>query len=125
MLTEMASQLDDVMPTALTGSVVQTIGMTAAVASFPAPVGALVEIERQTGRPVPAEVVGFRDRLTIVYPLGDLSGVRHGSRVRLVRTSRTVRVGPEPRSRHACARGRSMNSWGSPPWWEKELLCAS
>jgi len=114
MLTEMTAQLESVMPTALTGSVVQTIGMTAAVAGFPAPVGALVEIDRQTGRPVPAEVVGFRDRLTIVYPLGDLSGVRHGSRVRLVRTSRTVRVGPDLLGRVIDARGTCLDGSAQP-----------
>jgi flagellum-specific ATP synthase len=110
----MTAQLDDVMPTALTGSVVQTVGLTAAVAGFPAPVGAVVEIERQTGRPVPAEVVGFRDRLTILYPLGDLSGVRHGSRVRLVRTSRTVRVGPELLGRVIDAHGKCLDGSGQP-----------
>ena len=60
------------MPTGLTGSIVRTEGLTAAVAGFPAPVGALVEIERQAGRPVEAEVIGFRNATTLVYPLGEL-----------------------------------------------------
>ena len=87
---------------AMTGSIVRTEGLAAAVAGFPAPVGALVEIERQAGGPVEAEVIGFRDRTTLVYPLGEMTGVRHGNRVRLTRTSRTMRVGPEllgPRDR--------------------------
>ena len=49
------------MPFALTGSIVRTEGLAAAVAGFPAPVGSLVEIERQAGGPVEAEVIGFRD----------------------------------------------------------------
>src|SRR5687767_12063611 len=92
-MNTLLDQLDAIMPTDLTGSVVRTEGMVAAVAGFPAPVGALVEIERQAGPPVPAEVIGFREASTLIYPLGDMAGVRHGSRVRLMRTSRYLPVG--------------------------------
>ena len=37
------------MPTALTGAVARTVGMTVSVAGFPAPVGAVAEIQRQAG----------------------------------------------------------------------------
>jgi flagellar biosynthesis/type III secretory pathway ATPase len=50
--------------------------MMAAVAGLPAPVGALVEIQRQAGAPIEGEVIGFRDNLTLVYPFSGLSGVR-------------------------------------------------
>jgi flagellum-specific ATP synthase len=80
------------------------------VAGFPAPVGALVEIERQAGGPVEAEVIGFRDGTTLIYPLGEMTGVRHGNRVRLTRTSRTIRVGPELLGRVIDARGRILDS---------------
>ena len=49
-MLELADQLDSLMPTALEGSVVRIVGLAAAVADFPAPVGAVVEIERDTGR---------------------------------------------------------------------------
>ena len=98
-----------VMPTALSGSVVRTLGLTAAVADFPAPVGAMVEIERQTGAPIEAEVIGFRDDLTLLYPLGDLAGVRRGNRVRLLRTSRWLRVGDELLGRVIDAHGRPID----------------
>ena len=54
-------------------------------------VGALVEIQRQSGKPLAAEVIGFRDDLTIVYLLDEINGIRRGNRVRLVRTSRWLR----------------------------------
>ena len=98
-------QLETLMPTALTGSVMRTVGMTAAVADFPAPVGALVEIERHAGGPLAAEVIGFRDDLTLLYPLSAMTGVRRGNRVRLVRTERWIRVGPE-------LLGRVVNAYG-------------
>ena len=62
---------------------------------LPAPVGAVVEIERLAAKAIEAEVIGFRGHQSIVYPLGEMTGVRHGDRVRLRRTRRTLRVGPE------------------------------
>lgn len=97
------------MPVGLTGSIVRTEGLAAAVAGFPAPVGALAMIERQTGGPVAAEVIGFRDEMTLVYPLGEMNGVRHGNRVRLARTSRTIRVGNELLGRVIDAQGNVLD----------------
>jgi len=102
-------QLDAIMPTALIGSVERTVGTTASVAGFPAPVGALARIERQTGTPLEAEVIGFRDDLTVLYPFGDLAGVRRGNRVRLVRTTRWLRVGDELLGRVIDAQGNAVD----------------
>lgn len=108
-MIDLMNQLDAALPFGLTGSIVRTEGLAAAVAGFPAPVGALVEIERQAGGPVEAEVIGFRDRTTLVYPLGEMTGVRHGNRVRLARTSRTIRVGPGLLGRVIDARGQILD----------------
>ena len=94
-MNALIDQIDSVMPTAITGSVVRTEGMMAAVAGFPAPVGAVAEIERQAGPPMLGEVVGFRDALTLVFPYEALSGVRRGNQVRMRRTSRFLRVGDQ------------------------------
>ncbi len=106
--------LEKILPTALYGSVVRTVGMTAAVADFPAPVGALAEIEQQTGPPLLAEVIGFRDRLTLLYPLSRLTGVRHGNRVRLVRTARWLRVGGGLLGRVINAQGEAIDGKPQP-----------
>ncbi len=87
--------LPTIMSTALTGRVVQTNGLSTDVAGFPAPVGAMVEIQRQAGEPLRGEVIGFRDNRTVIYPFGNLSGVQRGNRVRLVRTGRSVHAGEE------------------------------
>jgi flagellum-specific ATP synthase len=112
-MSHLAEQLDQIMPTALTGSVAQMVGTTVAAAGFPAPVGAVAEIQRQSGAPVLAEVVGFRDDLTVLYPLSELSGVRRGNRVRLARTSRWLRVGAELLGRVIDANGKAID--GLPP----------
>lgn len=93
MTDSLSSLLPQMMPVEMVGSVVHTDGLATSVAGFPAPVGALVEIERQAGGILRGEVIGFRDDTTIIYPFGHVAGVRRGNRVRLVSTSRGIRVG--------------------------------
>lgn len=111
---DLAEQLTTMMPTALVGSVARTVGMTVSVAGFPAPVGALAEIQSQAGAPLLAEVIGFQDELTILYPFRELSGVRHGNRVRLVRTARWLRVGNELLGRVLDAAGNAVDGKPQP-----------
>lgn len=107
-------QLSEILPTDLHGSVVRTVGAAVAVAGLPAPVGALVEIERTHGPPIEAEVVGFTDQLAIVYPLDHVQGVRHGNRVRMVRTRSWLRVGPELLGRIVDGHGRVIDGRAAP-----------
>lgn len=116
------SQLDSIMPTAMTGSVVRTEGLMTAVAGFPAPVGAIVEIERQSGDPIQGEVIGFRDQHTLVYPFSALSGVRRGNRVSLRRTSRFIRVGDQLLGRVLNAHGRVTDKIPAPALVERARL---
>ena len=107
-------QLATILPTRLEGSVSRLTGLTAAVADFPAPVGAMVVIERQHGEPLEAEVVGFRDDVTLVCPFGDLQGVRRGNRVRMVRTKNWLRIGPAALGRVLDARGKAIDGKPQP-----------
>ena len=106
--------LPQIMPTEMVGSVVHTDGLATSVAGFPAPVGALVEIQRQTGRPLRGEVIGFRDATTVVYPLGNVSGVRRGNRVRLISTARFMRVGDALLGRVIDAQGKPLDHLPAP-----------
>ena len=114
MNTNLPPRLDNAILAGLTGSVVQTVGLIAAVADFPAPIGALVSIERQSGPVIEAEVVGFRDKQTLVMPLCSLDGFRRGCPVKLVRTSRTLRVGAGLLGRVIDARGRCIDGRPQP-----------
>ncbi|MCA9121264.1 MAG: FliI/YscN family ATPase [Planctomycetaceae bacterium] len=113
-MNDLVAQLDSIQPAALRGSVVRTEGMMTAVAGLPAPVGAIVEIQRQSGPSVEGEVIGFRDELTLVYPFSSLLGVRRGTPVRLKRTSRYLRVGEELLGRVIDARGRTTDHLPKP-----------
>lgn len=56
-------------------------------------VGDLVEVMGHGGRPVSAEVVGFRDDRVLMMPLGPAGGIGPGSWVRPLGVAPTVRVG--------------------------------
>lgn len=95
-------------PAKLVGSVVETTGLLATVADLAAPVGAVVEIgDPRQSECIEAEVVGFRGQLTMVSPLGRLTGVRRGQPVRLVRSTRRLSVGEG-------LLGRVVNAMGIP-----------
>lgn len=113
-MLDIAEQLESIEPTELVGSVVSTVGMTISVAGFPAPVGAVAEIQREPDRPLLAEVIGFRDVLTLLLPLSDSTGVRHGNRVRMVRTTRWLRVGDGLLGRVVDADGNAIDDHPMP-----------
>src|SRR5213593_1015241 len=104
-MTSMLSQLESILPTAMVGSIVRT--------------------ERLAETPVEAEVIGFRGQHTIVYPLGEMAGVRHGNRVRLARTRRTLRVGTELLGRVIDARGRAIDHRPPPVLHERVSAVAA
>jgi flagellum-specific ATP synthase len=111
---DISARLRGMLPADVRGRVVRTSGLTAAVAGFPAPVGALVSIDRQTGEPLCGEVIGFLDDLTLVYLLDPAAGLRHGDRVRLVSTTRSIRVGEELLGRVVNARGECIDGRAKP-----------
>jgi flagellum-specific ATP synthase len=92
-MSTIVAEVERVLPFGLTGSVTRITGLTAAVAGFPAPLGATVRLERDHGAPIEGEVVGFQDQETLLLPYGDLAGVRRGTRCRLVQTVPRARVG--------------------------------
>ncbi|WP_166827622.1 FliI/YscN family ATPase [Thalassoroseus pseudoceratinae] len=102
-------QLAQSVPFGLSGHISRVVGLTASVAGFPAPLGAVCQIERGHGKLIDAEVVGFRDREALLLSYGDLAGVRRGNRVRLRQSSPTVRVGPSLLGRVIDARGRLID----------------
>lgn len=122
MSTHLPTHVDSAILAGLTGSVVQTIGLTAAVADFPAPVGSLVSIERSSQSHIEAQVVGFKDKQTLVMPLSNLEGIRRGSPVKLVRTTRSLRVGDSLLGRVLDARGRCIDGRPQPMLRERMPL---
>jgi len=113
-MLDIAEQLEAVLPTALNGTVAGTEGMTISAVGFPAPVGAVAEIQREAGPPLTAEVIGFRNEMTILYPFSELAGVRHGNRVRLAKTTHWLRVGEQLLGRVIDASGNAIDGRPQP-----------
>jgi flagellum-specific ATP synthase len=113
-VADIRHQLEDVMTTSLTGTVVETVGMTATVADFPAPVGAQVSIRRESGASAAGEVIGFRDQHTVLYLFTGSAGVRRGDMVRVERTTRTLRCGGGFLGRVIDAHGRAIDGRPQP-----------
>jgi len=75
------------------GSIVKVSGMVAEANGPGLGVGSLCTIRNVDGDDIDAEVVGFRDNRVVIMPLGELRGVKPGSRV-IYKTSRaSVPVG--------------------------------
>ncbi len=101
-------QMDSILPTAITGAVLETAGTTVRVSAFPAPIGALAEIRLRDHSNLSAEVIGFRDQNAILYPLQSMHGIRRGDPVRLVQTTPWLTVGEGMLGKVLDARGRVM-----------------
>ena len=104
-----AEQLSHILPVHLTGHVTRIVGLTAAVAGFPAPMGAIVRLHREHGDPVDGEVVGFQEQETLLLPYGELGGIRRGTPVSLVQSTPGARVGEALLGRVINARGRYID----------------
>jgi FliI/YscN family ATPase len=112
-MTDVLAQISHILPVGLTGRVTKLVGLTAAVSDFPAPLGALVHLERDQGEPVAAEVVGFSGEETLLLPQGDLQGIRRGTPARLKQSSPGVRVGDGLLGRVVNSQGKYLD--GLPP----------
>ncbi len=112
-MTITADQISQILPIGITGRVTKLVGLTAAVSDFPAPLGAMVHLERDHGEPVSAEVVGFSGEETLLLPYGDMQGIRRGTTARLKQSAPGVRVGDGLLGRIITAHGTFLD--GLPP----------
>lgn len=95
------------------GQVTRVIGLTVEVKGISASIGEVCDII-VPGEPVPvrSEVVGFRDKSTLLMPLGELRGINPGCPVAPRGKSLSVRVGPH-------LLGRILDGLGVPMDWEE------
>lgn len=92
----------------LTGKITNIVGLVVEGFCPDASIGALCDIvPLHGGRPVPAEVIGFRDSRGLLMPLGDLRGMGPGSLIKVRETSPTIKVGE-------ALLGRVVDAMGAP-----------
>ena len=113
-MLEVIERVKRSVPVALSGAVGRTVGLVVAARGFPAPLGALCEIQSDSGELIEAEVIGFDHQETLLIPFGRLSGIRPGSRVHLRQSVPTVAVGNGLLGRVLDARGRVQDGLPAP-----------
>ena len=110
-LKTIVEQIQGIAPAKIIGSVIRTEGMTIAAQGFAAPIGAIARIgSRDESRPLLAEVIGFRDNLTVLYSYSDLKGIRRGAKIELVKTLPWLGVGDQLLGRVVNAFGQTIDA---------------
>ena len=94
----------------MVGKVRQVIGLVMEVSGVSPFIGEVCQVETFQGEQRPAEVVGFKDKLSLLMPLGDLKGVSPGCRVFPTGKSFTVRVGEKLKGKVLDGLGNLLDS---------------
>ncbi|MGB9804253.1 flagellar protein export ATPase FliI [Desulfofundulus sp.] len=92
-----------------TGQVVRVIGLTVEVRGIAARIGEICDIQVPGEAPVVAEVVGFREDVTLLMPLGELRGIFPGCSVVPRGRGLSVAVGEHLLGRVLDGLGRPMD----------------
>ena len=96
MLDKFSSALNGVDTLKYSGRVSKVIGLTIEAVGPPVNIGEICEIYSARGeKPIKAEVVGFRDNIVLLMPLGDMEGIGPGSGVTANGGTLKVPVGEE------------------------------
>jgi len=102
-------------PVRACGKVTNIIGMLIQGYCPRVSIGSMCEIWPETGEePVLAEVVGFRDSMALLMPLGELHGLAPGNLIRLRDEDAGLPVGEQMLGRILDAMGRPMDSRPTP-----------
>ena len=95
-LEKYSSALKDVDTLRYSGRVSKVIGLTIESIGPPVNIGEICQITpARGGKPIKAEVVGFRDNVVLLMPLGDMEGIGPGSSVTANGGTLKVPVGEE------------------------------
>jgi FliI/YscN family ATPase len=106
----LAAQLDAVdgsMPFGVAGQVTSVSGMTIEACDLTLPLGSLCRIHSFGGKLSKAEVIGFRDSVTLLMPLSATSGVARGDRIENVTAAPRIWCSEQ-------LLGRVLNGFGEP-----------
>lgn len=105
------------------GFVTDMVGLVIEAYCPKAQIGSVCHIHSEQQRdPIEAEVVGFREDKVLLMPLDELKGLRKGSRVELVKSAATVKLGPELIGRVLDGRGRPIDDLPAPQCDEEFFL---
>lgn len=105
------------------GKVTKMVGMVIEGHCPRATLGSLCEVmSLDLTNAVPAEVVGFRENVALLMPLGEMHGIGAGSLIRVLSTSSHIAVGPALLGRVVDAMGEPLDGKGKIDLDEKRSL---
>src|SRR5258706_457910 len=96
------------------GRVRRVVGLITECEGLGAPVGALCEIRPSLGNPVRAEVVGFRDDVTMLMPIDETAGVQCGDEIVMTAPFHRLSVGSELLGRLLASDGAPLDGRPAP-----------
>ncbi len=94
------------------GKIVEITGLTIKATGLDVSIGEVCKIYSDNISPVDAEVVGFKDGKIMLMATGEISGIKHGSRVQPLGKNISVNVGQELIGRVIDAAGNPMDGKG-------------
>lgn len=94
------------------GKVVQVVGLTVEAVGLDCQIGEVCEIRSNTSQAILAEVVGFRNRITLLMPLGNMEGIQPDSSVYPIGTVFQAPVGERLLGRVLDGIGEPMDGLG-------------
>ena len=106
-MIELHEHLEAIVPVRMTGTVNRLVGMTAAVAGLPAPLGSTCRMIIGADSFIDCEVIGFDGDETLVMPYCGSDGIHRGTQVELIRSNQTARAGYH-------LLGSVLNAFGAP-----------
>ena len=111
-LAQRTKKLAALEPYRIDGRVTELVGMVVQATCPRGSVGDLCSIEVEGGKPIRAEVMGFREGKMLLMPLDATTGVAVGSRVILGTKALTIPVGPKLLGRIIDGMGRPIDGKG-------------
>jgi len=105
-------KIEEIDPYRVYGRIVEITGLTIKATGLDVSIGEACRIYSDNAPPVDAEVVGFKEDKVILMATGDVSGIRHGSRVLPEGKNISVRVGNEIIGRIVDAKGNPIDGKG-------------
>ena len=106
-LSRFRNSLSQLNPLAITGRVVQVVGLTVEIMGLNCQIGEICEIQTGNKNSLMAEAIGFRNNRMLLMPLGSMEGIQPDSTVRSVSQAFKAPVGRS-------LIGRVLNGVGEP-----------
>lgn len=112
-MTRLTELIDSVPRFDLLGRVIQVVGLVIESNGPVSRIGDVCLVEAEGYGMIPCEVVGFRAERVLMMPLGEMTGIRAGSRVRATNECLRVPVGSGLLGRTLDGLGRPIDGLGS------------